>query len=324
VYATCIAGVCGSNAVAQGTFAGLKAPGDCIALRCDGTGNTEPFVDLGNVVQSSGCERNICGPDGTPGTEPVAAGASCSSKDGGTRCDGTGNCVACVDDADCVTGSVCTQYQCVASTPPAPSCSDGKKDQTETDVDCGGSCAPCAVTEDCYANTDCASKACDAWAPHRCLADHCNDHRSDGDESDIDCGGSCGACSADHHCNANTDCDSGVCEFSRGSFCLPKFCVDGKLDSGEADVDCGGGQCDGCAVAANCGYYLDCASRACDLLTLKCIDDHCVDHGLDDGETDTDCGGQQCAPCPLYKRCALNSDCASGKCSVTMPHMCEP
>ena len=43
------------------------------------------------------------------------------------------------------------------------SCSDGIKNGTETDVDCGGpSCGGCAVTKACAMDTDCASVACDA------------------------------------------------------------------------------------------------------------------------------------------------------------------
>jgi hypothetical protein len=59
------------------------------------------------------------------------------------------------------------------------------------------------------------------------------------------------------------------------------------------------------------------------VLSLKCIADHCADHGLDGDETDTDCGGSDCAQCPLYKRCKGNSDCASGTCSSSVPHLCE-
>ncbi|HEY3666961.1 MAG TPA: hypothetical protein VGL19_13200 [Polyangiaceae bacterium] len=321
-YATCIDGVCGEDQLAEGTFVAVAGLPSCLALRCDAKGFAEGVLDTSNVPPSSGCMQNVCTASFTLSKEPVAAGAPCTSPGGGKRCDGSGSCVACIEDADCGAAQFCNQHSCGAPAPLAATCSDGKRDQNETDVDCGGSCAPCALTKDCYADKDCASSACDAWAPHRCLANHCKDHRTDGDESDIDCGGSCGVCGADHHCLANSDCDSNVCEFSRGSFCLPMFCVDGVKDNGEADLDCGGGQCDGCALGQDCGYYWDCASVACDLSTFKCIADHCADHGQDGGESDVDCGGP-CAPCPPYKKCKANSDCASNQCNVTVPHVCQ-
>jgi hypothetical protein len=40
-------------------------------------------------------------------------------------------------------------------------CSDGKLDGDETDVDCGGSCAPCDVTRACKINGDCQTNNCD-------------------------------------------------------------------------------------------------------------------------------------------------------------------
>src|SRR5689334_14792557 len=36
------------------------------------------------------------------------------------------------------------------------SCTDGAKNGTETDVDCGGSCEPCATGAQCTAASDCA------------------------------------------------------------------------------------------------------------------------------------------------------------------------
>jgi uncharacterized repeat protein (TIGR01451 family) len=48
-------------------------------------------------------------------------------------------------------------------TPPAPTCSDGIKNQTETDVDCGGStCGKCANGKACLAAADCTSATCTA------------------------------------------------------------------------------------------------------------------------------------------------------------------
>ena len=43
------------------------------------------------------------------------------------------------------------------------------------------------------------------------LADLCVDGVKSGDESDVDCGGSCGACAAEDQCVGSSDCDSGKC-----------------------------------------------------------------------------------------------------------------
>lgn len=41
-----------------------------------------------------------------------------------------------------------------------PSCSDGKLDGSETDVDCGGSCLPCGDGKTCLHSSDCSSGLC--------------------------------------------------------------------------------------------------------------------------------------------------------------------
>lgn len=42
------------------------------------------------------------------------------------------------------------------------SCTDGQRNGSESDVDCGGSCSPCALTSHCDGPADCASKVCRA------------------------------------------------------------------------------------------------------------------------------------------------------------------
>jgi hypothetical protein len=43
----------------------------------------------------------------------------------------------------------------------AVTCTDGVKNGTETDIDCGGTCGPCAIGMQCTASTDCAAGVCD-------------------------------------------------------------------------------------------------------------------------------------------------------------------
>jgi hypothetical protein len=54
-----------------------------------------------------------------------------------------------------------------ASPQAAPSCTDGIRNGTETDVDCGGSCPPCLDGRSCLVGADCAAQICSATG--RCV-----------------------------------------------------------------------------------------------------------------------------------------------------------
>jgi hypothetical protein len=93
-------------------------------------------------------------------------------------------------------------------------------------------------------------------------ADHCNDRVLDGDETDVDCGGSCGqTCVFGEHCLGNHDCAVGQCI---SGACTPvgSTCSDHVKDGSETDVDCGGG-CPLCADGRHCLSGSDCVSGAC-------------------------------------------------------------
>jgi hypothetical protein len=89
--------------------------------------------------------------------------------------------------------------------------------------------------------------------------DTCFDRVTDGDESDVDCGGSCRSCKQDEACASATDCQSGACD--AGS-CRAPTCSDGVRDGFETDVDCGG-PCGQCALGARCYQSPDCTSGVC-------------------------------------------------------------
>ena len=70
-------------------------------------------------------------------------------------------------------------------------------------------CPVGSLGDPCEQDTDCAFDACDALT-HECVSDACADHRLDGQESDVDCGGPiCGACTVGQRCQSNFDCQSG-------------------------------------------------------------------------------------------------------------------
>jgi len=169
-----------------------------------------------------------------------------------------------------------------------PTCTDGRLNGDETDVDCGGDCPPCQAGASCLVGGDCESDICDDGA---CLGASCFDGLQNGDESDVDCGGSCAAPCADGlRCEGIEDCAvSSVCW---ELFCRPETCFDA---GGEPLVSQCGGTCPRCPDGEPCATADDCQSGVC--AGDVCAAPTCSD-GLRNGdETGVDCGGS-CAPCP--------------------------
>ncbi|PRP99013.1 hypothetical protein ENSA5_29340 [Enhygromyxa salina] len=67
--------------------------------------------------------------------------------------------------------------------------------------------------------------------------DGCSNAVHDGDETDLDCGGSCPACEPGEACLEPGDCDSLVCD---EQVCATPSCSDDVRNGDELDVDCGG------------------------------------------------------------------------------------
>lgn len=100
----------------------------------------------------------------------------------------------------------------------------------------------------------CESGNCALAAP----AATCFDRIVDGDETDIDCGGSCRGCTAGAICAAAADCQSQSCTGT----CAAPSCSDGVRDGYETDVDCGW-NCNVCSAGLHCRRAQDCASGRC-------------------------------------------------------------
>lgn len=113
-------------------------------------------------------------PEGGLGT-PICQLPSChDGKKDGLETDidcGGPTCAPCSPGQVCLGPSDCTSLVCSASTDggadaaagtcQAPSCTDGVKNGTETDVDCGGgTCPACIVGKQCIAPTDCSDDIC--------------------------------------------------------------------------------------------------------------------------------------------------------------------
>lgn len=135
----------------------------------------------------------------------------------------------------------------------------------------------------------------------------CSNGELDGDETDVDCGGTCPACPDGSACGGHPDCASAVCI---GDLCEPGTCDDGIHGAVETDVDCGG-QCEPCANGQGCSEAGDCIEAICS--ASVCIPASCNDGMLNGDESDVDCGGS-CNACPIGDQCTAPPDCETGQC----------
>ncbi len=195
----------------------------------------------GGASTSDASEAGTDGPasDGPAEAGVDAAPATCHDnlKDGdetdidcgGGQCGGCGPNKGCASTSDCsstasgcgpnVGGCAC---DLVTGTCVYDHCFDQRKDGNETDVDCGGGeCPPCGPMQGCGLDGDCTTNACDGIASV-CVASQCNDHRRDGDETDVDCGGSdsCGRCTVGERCVVKSDCLPGHTCSATPSTCM--------------------------------------------------------------------------------------------------------
>jgi Concanavalin A-like lectin/glucanases superfamily len=158
--------------------------------------------------------------------------------------------------------------------PPPPECTVATDCPKATSaclaVSCvDGECVQAPLGE----HTACAGGACDATG--HCLVSTCDSKQKDGDETGVDCGGSCsGLCKDGEGCAKGGDCKSGVCT---NQTCLPSGCTDGLKNGSETDIDCGG-PCSGkCALNKGCAALTDCAILAGDSAeSVRCLQQTCT------------------------------------------------
>ncbi|MBN2881588.1 hypothetical protein JXM83_06085 [Candidatus Woesearchaeota archaeon] len=133
--------------------------------------------------------------------------------DCGGPCQGCGVGKSCLVDSDCF-DQFCLDNVCIA-----PTCTDNRFQRTiETDLDCGKNCAQqgyrCELGKNCGVHSDCISGFCDNYT---CQPSSCDDSVRNGEETDIDCGGSfCLGCGIGSVCSLDSDCASNYC---KGGIC---------------------------------------------------------------------------------------------------------
>lgn len=231
---------CGQN---NGERFGLPANYDvCVPLSCtDGQLNgDETDVDCGGA---------FCAPCAQSGDTDFCASVAGGCGVGEGDCDG---------DAECQAGLVCKLNNGPSFNLPSnfdvcvpASCNDGIQNNGETGIDCGGTCGDCLHVgyngggNFCDSGTLCGvgEGDCDSSAqcepglicardngpkfgmPEKwdvCVPAHCTDDAISGDETDIDCGGSCGQCPAPDHCsNMVLDAAEGETDIDCGGPCAP-------------------------------------------------------------------------------------------------------
>jgi hypothetical protein len=218
------------------------ADADCTSAHCDPAVHTcrsvlcfdgvqdggETDVDFGGpgctpCAIGHGCQVNQdCVSDGCDATTHLCVFNQCHDgmKDGAETdvdCGGT-TCSPCAVGQGCLAGTDClSTLTCISLRCWAPTCNDGVSDGTETGIDCGGGdCPECGLAQGCALDSDCQSGARDGVSLV-CVANQCADHRTDGTETDVDCGGgTCACCLVGRTCGKNIDCCPGhVCNSSK-------------------------------------------------------------------------------------------------------------
>ena len=114
------------------------------------------------VALLAGCGASSSPPvDTVSCTDGLKNGNETDVDCGGATCAACVNGKACTGASDCSSGNCSGNVCAVAVSGPPPTCSDGIKNGTETDVDCGGGCrAGCAVASACIVNADCMLGTC--------------------------------------------------------------------------------------------------------------------------------------------------------------------
>src|SRR5690606_29395605 len=132
---------------------------------------------------------------------------------GGTRCDACALGGGCARAADCDSRN-CDTVSMTCVTPDTPTCTDGVRNQDETDVDCGGAtCDGCGVGARCAAPGDCRSGLCGSDGRCEAAPGTCADGVENQDETDVDCGGTtCDPCGIGQRCSGGSDCTTGNCD----------------------------------------------------------------------------------------------------------------
>ncbi len=166
---------------------------------------------------------------------------------------------------------------------------------------CGRLTTTCGPGKTCQGAPDCMSSVC---RDNVCHDANPPNGQKDGDETDVDCGGSSApACGDEKSCLIGADCTSSVCT---GMICQPPSPTDGVRNGDETGKDCGGSKAPKCPAGEGCLSNADCDKVKCDVVQKVCLPP-AHDDGIENlDETGIDCGG----PTMTVKRCPTGETCS--------------
>lgn len=228
----------------------------------------------------------------------------------------SGRCVACVSDAQCPLGRVCSASACVAGCssvslcPAGQSCCAGMCLDTRSDVSmCGGCGVVCSLA---HATPRCVSGACGV---RECAAGFgdCDGRADDGCEADLSTDpANCGGCGVrpPERCNlADDDCD-GMCDESAG--CRRSVSRSVSRSTGEHfyTTDVAEAGCCGFTLEHSAYYWLYADSQPTTVPFYRCAltrfhlyttDPGCEGAGTMEGIMGYIATGPTCGAVPLYR-----------------------
>ena len=271
---TCIANVCGFSFTAAGTPTAAQTAADCKKNQCDGAGAIVPVADNTDLpVDNLQCTSDVCAA-GAPSNPPTQSGSACN-QNGGTTCNGGGQCV------QCVTASTCPgmDTQCQTRTCKAGACGFSfTASGTPTSAQTAGDCKQneCNGSGAIVANTHNADVPVDG---NLCTSDVCT--QGIPSNPPVQAGSSCGAglvCNAMGTClgcntgadcpGSDTECQTRTCT---SNTCGVSFTAAGTPTAAQTPGDCKQNECNGAgAIVANT-HNADVPND-----TFQCTTDTCV------------------------------------------------
>ena len=222
----CRDGACHAISPADGVQDGSETDVDC-------GGSSSPACDDGKkCLVGQDCADGVCATTCQPAlpTDGVKNGDETGVDCGGTKAP------KCKTGDGCKANGDCDDVLCDTSTNKCAGVSDGDglKNGDETGVDCGGPTTPkkCATGGGCAATSDCDRAICNGTTKVCDPPSHV-DGITNGDESDVDCGGTAPKrCIDGAKCNADTDCQA-FCSVSADGKNDDKICVTARSCAGE-------------------------------------------------------------------------------------------
>jgi hypothetical protein len=217
-----------------GSGCALVAAGGCELIAVADRDRIQGAGATGGETGSGGTGGTSCVPEECPGNDTDCRKRACSAA------------------GECITADEPEGTSCSATTDPDAKVCDGV-----------GNCVQCTGEGDCSGDELCVDQLC---VPATCV-----NQELDGDESDVDCGGSCSPCDDGLMCNDLADCASGFCD---GGTCAP--CTPGGTDC-DASAYCDGGVCvDKLPDGDVCTAGEQCQSGACPPQDGVCCDTACT------------------------------------------------